>query len=223
VKFTKTFIDYLKNFASINPQMYFREGKIQSTIVGGKKGIALFARAKTEIEIEKPFAILELHKLLTVLSIFTDPDVDVMDEKTLKISDERRTVNYTLTRPDFIKYAPDPDKFKVGDGGIKFKMTNNDFSQIMKVSATLKITDITFLGEEGKIYLMLSNYKDPTGDQAKIEISEGDTDFRAVVKGDNLKLVSSDYDVTIMPRGVVHFDNGTVEYFIPVEREESQI
>lgn len=222
MKFTPSFITVLKNFSSINQQMYFTTGTVQSTVVSSKSGVSFFARVKSDVEIDTPFAIQELHTLLNTIGLLTDPDIEVVDDRILKISDERRTVNYTLTRPEFIKYAENPDRFQVGEG-FKIKLLAADLVQVLKMKSILNVADISLVGVDGKAYFMASNYKDPTGNVAKIEIGESHKNFRAVVKGDNLKMLTSDYDITVMPKGAIHFDNGTLEYFIPVTKEDSDL
>src|SRR5271166_274887 len=103
MKFTKQFIDVLSTFNKINKNMYFAKGTIQTSILTGnnKDSILLFARANTNVHIENSFAIGDLSKLISVLKLFDNPEIDIQ-ESSLYIHEGNKQVSYTLSNPEFI-------------------------------------------------------------------------------------------------------------------------
>src|SRR3974390_1204428 len=111
MKFTKSFLSVLDNFKNINQIMYFREGKVQSTILVGtnKDSTLVFARANTDVEIETPFAIGNLNKLFSILNVLNEPEV-TLNNDSLIISKDNKEAKYKLSNPAFISYEKNPDR-----------------------------------------------------------------------------------------------------------------
>ena len=70
---TKT-VNVLKNFSTINPSMLFREGNTLKTISPTK---TVMAKANIDTPINKKFAIYNLGKLLSTLSFYDNPEIDL--------------------------------------------------------------------------------------------------------------------------------------------------
>jgi hypothetical protein len=223
MKFTKTFMTNLKNFSEISSHMYFAEGNVQTICVGGSKGLSFFARMKSDVEIDSPFAIVDLHKLLATINLCNNPEIIIQNERKLIISDDKLTIEYSLTRPSYIHYESNPSKFKVPTEGIMFNLKEETIVSLKKMSNTFKTKNISFVGDGEKLFVLASNEDDPTSDKGKILIGETEKIFSAVLQEEDIKILSSDYDVTIIPKGLIYMTNGTMEYYIPVNKELSKL
>jgi len=204
--------------------MVFVPGNNQTTIKGAVEGISFFARINSDTFIDEGFAIGDLSQLLSVLKICDDPDILVKDKKKLIIKDSKRKVEIPLVPTSHVKYAEKPDKFQKPDTPITFLLNHNDFYDINKFSAIFKTDHIVFSGDDNGIYITSTDCNNPTSDNSiiKLEDSIGES-FKAVIKKENAKLFDSDYEVCISRKGFIYFSNGDLEYFIPVERNFSQL
>jgi hypothetical protein len=83
-------LQVLKNFSTINPSILIRKGNYLSTVSPVR---SIITRAKVDIEFENTFAIYDLSKFLSTLSLFEDPELTV-NEKTITIRGKNNVVNY---------------------------------------------------------------------------------------------------------------------------------
>ena len=76
MKISKSTLDVLKNFATVNSNILVRQGNILSTISTGKN---IFARAQVSETFDKEFAIYDLNGLLALLTLMEDQEVSFGD------------------------------------------------------------------------------------------------------------------------------------------------
>jgi hypothetical protein len=204
--------------------MYFRPGPVQCTSISGNSGDNFFARVTLEdIEIEEPFAVFELSKLLNIISLFDEPSIEIEPNRKLIITDGKRRVEYVLTNPVLIPYPKKPERYKKPSDGIEFNLTTSDMKEIYKASAVLKTTFITFGGDGQQLFISTSDYNNPVNSNHKIFLGPSEDIFSAVIEKDYLKIIDTDYNVTVAKKGFIYFSNGEIEYFIPVNAAHSNL
>lgn len=232
MKFTEDFINTLRKFSLINPNMYFVPGKVQTTMIGtkGTNSTSFFARAFTDIEIDQPFGIGDLSRFLSALKIFKEPEVEVIDNKFLEIHEEDKfhnvtKIQYTLTNPTFLVYKQEPDKIQKMNG-IEFQFLKTHLDTIKNMYGVFGSPHIYFQGKDKMIYAGVNNFENPTSDLGSIQIGTYERpDFKAVISAPMFKVDSGDHQIIINSKGLVYlknYDNGT-EYFIPVEKKLSEL
>lgn len=214
MKFDNNTITILKNFASINPSMLFKPGKILATVSPSKN---ILAKAKIEQEIEKEFAIYDLSRFLATLSLFDDPEVEIED-KFMKIKKGKRKINYFFADPSFIVKPPEKT-LELPEGEIQFKITESQLQEIMKVLAVLSLPEISVVGEDGKIYVRSVDNKNPNSDIYNLEVGETNNKFNMIFKAESIKVIPADYDVEILSKGISKWSSPSVEYYITVESD----
>lgn len=202
----------LKNFSAINPSIQFREGNELKTISPTK---TVLAKAKLKESIDSTFAIYDLSRFLGVVSLFENPSYTV-NENTLTIESSGRTVNYTFCDPSTIMVPPDKE-LNIGDADVTFEMQRGHFSEVMKALGVLSLPDLVVVGDGSKIYLRATDTKNPSTDRYDIEVGTTDKVFNVVFRTENMKLIPSDYTVSISSKGISHFQSEDVEYWIAIE------
>ena len=95
MKFESRTLQILKNFSTLNPSLQFKQGSVISTITPLK---TVMARATIKENIPATFAIYELSKFLSVLSLFDNPTI-TLEDKFLLIGDGKQNVQYTFANP----------------------------------------------------------------------------------------------------------------------------
>jgi len=213
MKLSSRTLQVLKNFSTINPSLLFKTGNVLTTMSPMK---TIMARAVVKESFPQTYAIFDLSRFIGVLSVFNDPEI-LMKDSYLIISENNRVVNYTYADSEMIITPPDkPIKFPQ-DAEISFFMPSDVLGSVMKAVNILQLTEFSVTGNMNKIYVGAVETKNPTGDTYNIEVGETDYQFSMIFKAENIKLISSDYQVKITSKGLGYFKGDDVEYWIPTE------
>lgn len=202
----------LKNFASINPSILFKPGNKLATISAGK---TVMARANINQEIGDSFAIYDLSRFLGTVSLFTDPELTVKD-KFMEISQGKRKINYTFTEPSLIVTPPDKE-INLPNPEVSFNIDTTELNEVLKALSVLSLPEIAVVGDGSKITVQAIDSKNPSGDVYSVDVGETKSNFRMIIRAENVKLLPGDYSVQISSKGLSHFKSADVEYFIAVE------
>jgi hypothetical protein len=219
LNFSENFISILKQFQKISDQMYFISGSTQSVISPTGR---IFAQATSDVEIEIPFAVYSLKKLLAILSLYKNPKI-IINETLMKISteDDRKTVNYQLTIPDFVKYEKKPNRYLKMTDDISFKMMEMDYVEAVKLASILNSDLIIFSGNGERI--SITTEKIQSGDVGRIDLGENPEIFKASIPTKVFDIMKADYDVTISRKGAIRFVTNGINYFFSVEKSHSSL
>lgn len=212
MKLNQRSVQVLKNFASINPSIQFREGNALKTISPNK---TIMAKASLEDNIPQEFAIYDLSRFLGVVSLFDDPTFN-LSERSLSIESAGRKVSYTYADPNTIVAAPNRE-IDIGEADVTFDLSQEVFAEVMKAMGVMGFPEIVVAGEDGRIIVRATDTKNPSADKYDIEVGETDLTFNAVFKSENLKILAGDYRVSISSKGISYFVGKDVEYWISIE------
>lgn len=134
MKFSDNTRTILKNFSQINPSLQFKQGTLLRTITDNK---SLYAEATIAEEIPRDFAIYDLQQLISVLSMFNDPNIDI-NESHLFISDDRMELRYGYCDASTIILPPEKN-VKLPEKIAELSIDQNHFQQLRKAAATLGV------------------------------------------------------------------------------------
>lgn len=205
-------VNVLKNFAKINPSIVVQEGNVLKTISPTK---TIMAKAKVKTDFAKRFAIYNLDRFISTLSLFVDPELKFGD-KSVDISDNNRKTHYVYADENTVTKAPDRE-INLPSVDVTFKLTNDVLRDVEKAAGVLGLPEIVVVGDGQNISLQAEDVKNPTGDVYSVVIGASDKVFKAVFKAENIKIIPGDYEVSISSKGISHFSHEDVEYFIAVE------
>ncbi len=211
MKFNQRTLQILKNFATINPSMLFREGDLLSTVSSSK---SILAKAKIDQTIETEFAIYDLARFLSTLSLFNDPEIN-LTEKKVNISEGKKSINYSITDASLIISAPNKELNIEAD--INFELTSEKLQETIKAMNILGLPEVALVGENGKILFKALSVKDKGSDNFSVEVGETDKTFSAVFSVENIKMVPNNYKVGISDKGISHWSGDDIEYWIMCE------
>lgn len=205
-------VNVLKNFAKINPSILIQEGNTLKTISTSK---TIMAKANVPTNFGKRFAIYNLDRFISTLSLFNDPELD-FSEKYVNISDANKNTHYTYADESTITKAPEKE-ISLPSVDVSFRLTHDNLKDVERAAAVLQLPEIVVSGDGSKVYLQAADTKNPSGDIYSIAIGETDKTFKAIFKSENIKIIQGDYDVSICARGISHFKGNEAEYWIAVE------
>ena len=208
-------VSLLKNFAGINQNIQFKAGSKLQTISAQKN---ILVDAEVPELFPSDFAIYDLNKMLGVMSLFQDPELELGD-KTMKVGGK---VNYMFADPSMIVTPPEKE-LTFPEAEVKFAMSNVDFSQTTKAAAMLGLPHVCVVGDGSKITLGATDVNNSSSDDFVTEVGTTDKNFCMVFKIENLKLFAGDYDVQITSKGISKFSHTSInlQYFIATESDST--
>ena len=215
MKLSEQTVSLLKNFASINQNLQFKSGNRLSTISAQKN---ILVNAEIPETFPSDFAIYDLNKMLGVMNLFPDPEMEIGDN-TMKIGGK---VDYMFADPTMIVSPPEKE-LTFPEAEIKFVLTNAEFNQTIKAATLLGLPHICVEGKDGKINLVATDVHNSSSDEYRSELGETGMVFNMVFKIENLKLYAGDYDVELTSKGISKFSHtsSNLQYFIATESDST--
>lgn len=220
LKLSPETIAVLQNFAGINKSILVKPGSELTTISETKSIIGV---AKIAEEFTREFAIFDLPKFLSSLSLFSEPELE-FGEKQVIIREGARKLNYTFSdkRTVLSIEKESIEKLaKVADGGeVKFSWTDTTFQAVSKARSVLKLPELVVEGDGESIKLKAADTANSTGDTYEAVVGETGDTFRAVFRSENIKFLPKDYQVQYASRGIAKFTGEGVTYFVTTEAKK---
>ena len=222
MKLSKHTLNMLKNFSDINMSIEIKEGNILRTVSVQKN---ILAQAELEDSFPQDFAIYELNRFLGAVSLFDDPEFR-FNGKSANIGTTRHSVDYVYCDPSMIVTPPE-NNITFPDPEVKFTLSQDALSQIMKASNVLGTPEIAIEGGPApadSIRLKALDVNNDSTDTFKVVLDEKSGDkFRFVFKTENMKMIPGNYDVEISSKGISHFtlQGQKLEYWIATESTSS--
>lgn len=208
----------LKNFYGYNQCIRIEQGNIiKTTDQDGE----VFAVAQVEEEFPVGFSIYDLQRLLNVIGLFDKPQIDYNDVRNdivvLKIGDGKAKVRYASADPMLCVTADYTKDYPVETELAKFKITHAQITQLLKAASILGASDISFIAEAGKVYMVAHNLEKPSNDQFKVEVAESEQSFNVNFNIKTWKFLPDDYEVVIDEADKSVFKGNFVTYTVGCE------
>lgn len=216
MKLSKTTVDVLKNFSSINNGMVIHQGTRIRTQDNLNKQIAF---ADIDDTFPQDFAVYDLGEFLSALSLVPDADLNFHDAH-VEVSNPSTSLTFQYANMAFVTEAPETVNFPEADA-VSFDLRGEDLTQVLKASSTLGLPEIRVSSEIGEKQILLSAVDVDGASKHTFKISVGDIgeneEFEFFFKADLLTIVKQDYKVSIHPAGIGRFVGLNMEYFIATE------
>jgi hypothetical protein len=214
MKFSTDTLSVLKNFSTINPSIVFKPGSVVRTISPQK---TVMAAATIDETVETQAGVYDLSRFLSTLALFDNPDV-VFGQDRFTIKGGRSELRYTYTSESLMVTPPEKD-IVVPDPEVSVNIKWQDIESVRQAAGVLQLPEIAFIGDGSTITMSAVDSKTSTADNYNTVVAEGvSTDpFNMIIKTDNLKLVPTDYEVTLSSKGMAHFKSDKVQYWIAIE------
>lgn len=216
MQFSDRTITVLKNFASINPSLVFKEGNVIRTISPQK---SVMAMATVEDDIPSSACVYDLSRFLSVYGLYGNPNIE-FGEKNFVISEGKRKTKYVYADPSMVISPPDKD-INLPSTDVEVKVEWNDLQSVIKASGVLQLPEIAFVGEDGTCYLRAIDSANPTADTFGIELGQTEDTFSLIIKTEYLKLIPQDYRVSLSSKGISKFEGEDIHYFIAIESKSN--
>ena len=222
MKLSKHTLNMLKNFSDINMSIEIKKGNVLRTVSVQKN---ILAQAELEDEFPKDFAIYELNRFLGAVSLFDDPELE-FNAKSVNIGTTKHSADYVYCDPSMIVTPPE-NNITFPDPEVKFTLSQDSLSQVMRASNVLGTPEIAIEGgphPNDSIRIKALDVNNDSTDTFQVVLDEksGHT-FRFVFKTENMKMIPGNYDVEISSKGISHFSLQGIklQYWIATESTSS--
>ena len=214
---SKETINILKNYSTISPNILIQEGSALKT-----KSVqnTIFSSVTLHDVFPLDFGIYDLTEFLGVLTLFNNPDLEFND-KFVRISEGSTSIKYFSADPVVLKYPMQDVIFPSAD--VSFLLSAETLSLISKTASVLRVPDISFVGSDDILNLIVTDKKNPTSNAFEVKIGETDSSFHINFKIEMMKFINSDYQVEISSKKIAKFtaSNSDLQYFVGVEADST--
>ena len=220
MKLSNNTTNILKNFSQINQSILIKQGNKLKTISVMKN---ILAEAEIEEDFESDFAIYDLNQFLSGLSLYDSPDLEFGDSY-LTIRDGRRRAKYFFADPSVIVSPPEKE-ISLPSKDVCFTVATQQLDKLLKAAAIYQVPDLSAVGRNGKIDLVVRDKKNATSHEFSEEVGETDKDFSFNFKVENIKIIPGTYDVVISSKLLSEFTNKNTDlkYYIALEPDSTYV
>ena len=219
MKLSDNALAILKNFAGINNSILVKQGNKLRTISMAKN---ILAEAEIKEEFPRDFAIYDLNQFLNGLSLHQDPDLDFQEESYLSIKEGKRRVKYFFADPNVIISPPEKD-IQLPSKDVCFQVDSVTLEKLVKAAAVYQLPDLSAIGENGVIKLVVRDKKNDTSNEYAIVVGDTDKEFTFNFKVENIKIIPGAYDVVVSSKLLSQFTNTqhNLKYYIALEPDST--
>jgi hypothetical protein len=220
MKLSQETIAILKNFATINQGVFFKEGNTISTMSPQKN---ILVDAKISETIPQNFGIYDLNNFLSVFSLFKEDSELEFDQSHVIIKgfSGRSKIKYRITDPSMIVVAPDK-RPNLPSVDVKFTFTKEEFEWVIKTARVLGAPNFSVESDGTTVNLVTFDESNDSSHTNSLEMAEVDpqgNSFKLVFKTENLKVIPDTYVVEISSKGISTWTSTTseIKYWITIE------
>jgi|688.fasta_scaffold00052_63 hypothetical protein len=217
MKLSKDTLSVLKNYSSINQNILFSPGNILKTRTIQN---TLLSTATVSDTFPIEFGIYDLSEFLSVLSLFQNPELE-FNEKYVKIFEENNSIKYYAADESVLEVPKKDINFPEAE--IQLLLTAENLSLISKTASVLKASDVSFVGQDGQVKIVVADKKNDTSNSFELELGNTDLEFKVNVKVDMLKFIPGEYQVSISSKRVSRFSSTTSDlvYYVGIEADST--
>jgi hypothetical protein len=219
MKLSDNALAILKNFAGINNSILVKQGNKLRTISVAKN---ILAEAEIKEDFPRDFAIYDLNQFLNGLSLHQDPDLDFNQDSYLSIKEGKRRVKYFFADPNVI-IAPPEKEITLPSQDVCFQLDSVTLEKLIKAAAVYQLPDMSAIGENGVIKLVVRDKKNDTSNEYAIIVGETSDDFEFNFKVENIKIIPGAYEVVVSSKLLSQFTNTqhNLKYYIALEPDST--
>ena len=219
MKLSDKTISLLKNFSSINQSILFKEGTKLRTISVMKN---ILAEATVSEDFTKDFGVYDLNQFLNGLSLYQNPELDFKNDGYVVMKEGKSRSKYFFADPNVIVSPPDKD-ISLPSEDVCFEVSTDQLDKLLKASSIYQSPDLSAIGENGVIKLVVRDKKNDTSNDYSVIVGETDKEFCFNFKVENIKILPGTYEVVVSQKLLSRFTakNSDLTYYIAMEPDST--
>ena len=219
MKLSDKTISVLKNFSSINQSILFKEGSKLRTISVMKN---ILAEATVTEEFMKDFGIYDLNQFLNGLSLHQSPELDFKNDGYVVIREGKSRSKYFFADPNVIVTPPEK-AIQLPSEDVSFELSTDQLEKLLKASAVYQLPDLSAVGENGVVKLVVRDKKNDTSNDYAVVVGETEAEFSFNFKVETIKVLPVTYEVVVAQKLLSRFTskNHDLTYYIALEPDST--
>lgn len=219
MKLSEKTISLLKNFSSINQSILIKEGSKLRTISIMKN---ILAEVTVREDFPKDFGVYDLNQFLNGLSLYQNPELNFEDDSYVVIKEGKSRSKYFFADPNVIVSPPDKE-ISLPTEDVCFEVSTEQLDKLLKASSVYQTPDLSAIGENGVIKLVVRDKKNDTSNDYSVVVGETDSEFCFNFKVENIKILPGTYEVVVSQKLLSRFTakNSDLTYYIAMEPDST--
>ena len=224
MKLSNETLTVLKNFATINQGIQFKQGKKLSTVSPTK---TVLAQAGINDEFPQEFCIYDLNQFLMIYNLKKNCELDFTNSDIIFSKDNGKNKSYyRKTAPEMIVVPPSKE-ITLPSVDCEFTLTAEDYDSLIKAANVLSSPHIAIVSDGETTKIVTSDFENDSSHKnlVKIDTKVSNGKYSIVFIRDNFKMIPGSYDVNISFSGVAHFKNTKedIQYWVAFESKLTKI
>ena len=221
MKLSDKTLSFLKNFSTINQSILFKQGRSLRTISVMKN---ILAEATIDEELPQDFGIYDLSQFINGIELHKPsiPEFDFANDNHVEIKEGRSRSKYFFADPNVIITPPDKP-IELPSEDVTFELSTDQLDKLLKAAAIYQLPDLSVVGENGAVKLLVRDKKNDTSNSFAIAVGETDSTFNFNFKVENIKILPGTYDIVVSQKLLSRFSakNHDLTYFIALEPDST--
>jgi hypothetical protein len=219
MKLSNNTTNILKNFSQINQSILIKQGNKLKTISVMKN---ILAEATITEEFSKDFGIYDLNQFLNGMSLHQSPELDFINDGYVVIREGKMRSKYFFADPNVIVTPPEK-AINLPSEDVCFELSTEQLDKLLKAAAVYQLPDISAVGENGVVKLVVRDKKNDTSNDFAIVVGETETEFSFNFKVENIKVLPGTYEVVVSQKLLSRFTskNHDLTYYIALEPDST--
>jgi hypothetical protein len=219
----KQTIEIISSLKTINPGLVFKAGNVLKAR-HFQAEVPIVKVMFASVNFPQDFAVYDIGKLLSINSLFTDPEISFDQENYVTLSDGvKRSASIRLTDPSMINHFSYEKEVRMPDADIEFTLEESDLKYLLKAAGAFNTPEFVIKNAKGKMIISTNNSNNPSVDAFEIEVGETDKSFNIIVEATYLQLLIRSYKVKVSFKGLLEFtsenEHNTLQYWITASQK----
>jgi len=218
-KFSEDSVALLRNFATINDNIFFNVGNKISTITDTMDFMGTGSIAE---DFPLEFGIYDLSEFLNVLSLVNEPNLDFSDTfVTINDVSGNSKIKYFYSSPEILTVAKKMPSMPSVD--LTFELSDTVLSKLKRAGSTLGLEYMSLTKDENSLLnLSIVDIDNKTSNTftTQVPCETEMEDFNLVFNLSNIKILEGTYKISISKRLISEFENTerNLKYFLALEK-----
>jgi len=219
MKLSDNTLSVLKNFSSINQSILFKKGSKLRTISVMKN---ILAEATISEEFVRDFGVYDLNQFLNGMSLHQSPELDFKNDGYVVIREGKMRSKYFFADPQVIVTPPDKE-ITLPSEDVCFEVSTDQLDKLLKAAAVYQLPDLSAVGENGVVKLVVRDKKNDTSNDFAIVVGETSAEFSFNFKVENIKVLPGTYEVVVSQKLLSRFTSTShdLTYYIALEPDST--
>ena len=219
MKLSESTLSVLKNFSTINQSILFKQGRKLRTISVMKN---ILAEVTIDEELPKDFGIYDLNQFLNGMGLHQSPELDFSNDSYVVIKEGKMRTKYFFADANVIITPPDKP-IELPSEDVTFDLSTDQLDKLLKAAAVYQLPDLSAVGENGVVKLVVRDKKNDTSNDFAITVGETESTFSFNFKVENIKILPGTYEVVVSQKLLSRFTskNHDLTYYIALEPDST--